>query len=324
MKYGCTEIVKMYPNGFLVYKIQEEKSARSESQKDTEKNLSRGDYNGYMSRKTSKRVRNYINNLHDAQKYKQYDKLGKYKAGKTRLTFVTLTLPSQQTHTDKYIKRHLLNRFITTLQDKGLIDAYLWRAEPQANNNIHFHILTPNYIHWSIIRELWNKILDDHGYIDAYRKSMQSFHSQGFKVRRDLLKSWTFEKQKKAYIEGVKCDWSNPNSVDIHNVKKVKNIGSYIAKYMCKHGENAYRKINGRIWGCSDNLRSTEVCKFTNHLSFDLFVQRCEMDDNIKKYKEEYYTSYYFKEEGLQNYPYHARQIFQNNCYENFTKIFNN
>lgn len=314
----------MYPNGFLIYTQKEARAERTEKQKATEQNLSRGEYNGFVSKKTARRISNYINNLHDAIAYREYDKLAKYNNRKANLTFITLTLPSKQRHTDNEVKRLMLNRFITTLQDRKKLTAYLWRAEPQANDNIHFHFVTPDFIHWSEIKLLWNTILDDHGYIEEYRKSMQSFHSQGFKVRRDLLKTWNFEAQKKAYIEGVKNNWSQPNSTDIHNVKKVKNVGAYIAKYMCKHGEGQYRIIEGRIWGCSDNLRATKVCTFTNNLNFDLFRMKCDHDDNIKKYKEKFYCSYYFKEEGLHNYPYLARQMFQNNCYDNWTILFNN
>lgn len=316
------KIVKAYPNGFLVYTPTGQKGERTEAQKKTEENLSRGQYNGYMSKKTSKKVHNLINNLHDAQAYLKYNPKTQRGVRKAKVNFVTLTLPSPQVHDDNYIKRHCLNRLLTQLKDRGKLTAFIWRAEPQKNGNIHFHLLTPDYIHWKELRDLWNSILSDHGYIQSYREIQKQWHKGGFKVRKNLLKNWTFNAQKKAYSEGVKSNWSNPNTTDIHATKHIKNIASYITKYMCKHGENGQRKINGRIWGCSDNLRNTKVCTFASHFEFEVFEQLCKENAEVSTYEEEFYTSYYFKEEGLFNYPRIARMIFQANCVENYHIIF--
>lgn len=324
MRRDSYKVVKAYPNGFLTYTKTDFHGERTTAQQATEKNLSRGEYNGYMSVKTSKKVQNLINNLHDSQAYLHYNPHTQKGIARAQIGFLTLTLPSKQRHSDNYIKRHMLNRFLTTLQDNQLISAYLWRAEPQKNGNIHFHILLPNFVDWSYLRQLWNKILKDHGYIEQYRQAMQTFHSQGFKVRWDLVEKWSFEKQKEAYIKGVKTNWSNPNTTDIHNIRKVKNIANYVTKYMCKHGENGVRKIEGRIWGCSDNLRKTQVCAFTSHAEFDEFIWECDENPDVKKYAEDHYKSYYFKQSGIHNYPTLARLIFQNTCLENWHLIFNN
>jgi hypothetical protein len=71
-----------------------------------------------------------------------------------------------------------------------------------------------------------------------------------------------------------------PNSTDIHAVWNVKNLGGYISKYMGKKGERLDvselgfqtptipRLLDGKIWGCSENLRgkkrfTCEVDEFT-------------------------------------------------------------
>ena len=37
----------------------------------------------------------------------------------------------------------------------------------------------------------------------------------------------------------------------------MRNVVAYVQKYMCKGNETTvYRKIDGRIWGCSDNLKN--------------------------------------------------------------------
>ena len=84
------------------------------------------------------------------------------------LTFVTLTLPSQQQHSDKFIKRQILSPFISELQRLHHVRQYLWKAEPQDNGNIHFHILIDKYIRHDILRWSWNRFLTPYNYIAEY------------------------------------------------------------------------------------------------------------------------------------------------------------
>jgi hypothetical protein len=86
------------------------------------------------------------------------------------LTFVTLTLPSLQQHSDKFIKRQILTPFISELLRLHHINQYLWKAEPQQNGNIHFHILIDKYIRHDVLRWSWNRFLEPYDYISEYQK----------------------------------------------------------------------------------------------------------------------------------------------------------
>jgi len=126
---------------------------RSESQRESESNLRDVSYNGYMSKKTKKKVSKFLEvwlwgvqqNLATIDKRHNNKKLFP--------TFVTLTLSSKQKHDDNFIKRNLLNHFILWLKTEHDVVHYFWRAEPQKNGNIHFHIICDRYIHWRSIRD---------------------------------------------------------------------------------------------------------------------------------------------------------------------------
>lgn len=146
-----------------------------------------------------------------------------------RLTFITLTLSAAQgQHTDKAIKHELLNHFLIIAKRSFGVTHYIWKAETQKNNNIHFHIVTNKYIDHRQLRDTWNNIQSKLGYINLFNE---------------------------------KYNHINPNSTDIHSINEIKKLGSYVAKYISKNDiEN--RKINGKIWDCSRNLKSKEKCKF--------------------------------------------------------------
>lgn len=185
----------------------------------------------YQSRK--KLERNINNMLLLANEKKCYNERTKSQF-KFKLNFITLTLSSEQIHTDQFIKKHLLHQFITELQQINPKVNYVWKAERQLNGNIHFHLVTDIYIHWNELRNKWNRIQEKYGYVSRYKESMKSFYKEGFKTNERYLKYSTISKQREYYEKGIKTDWNNPNSTDIHSTKKVKDIASYMCKYMLK------------------------------------------------------------------------------------------
>lgn len=183
------------------------------------------------------------------------------KAGKVchsfsfKLSFITLTLSSEQKHSDTYIKEHMLQPFLLWMQ-RNYKASYVWKSEAQLNGNIHFHITTDVFIHWKSIRAKWNNIQQKHGYI-------------------------------KTFQEGIHNE--DPNSIDVHCVKNEKDVAKYLATYCSKkssitekdwekiqrlnitpqfcwciydpklppqaQNKTWYRRIiTGRLWGCSEAL----------------------------------------------------------------------
>lgn len=246
-----TNSFRVYPKYLLMYKSSDK--SRNIARYDISKE--RSSTKGTLSSQSVRKIKNAINNLCLVSDKKQlFDKEGN--KFYFNLNFVTLTLPAMQGHTDFELKA-LLNDWLKGWEKKGLKN-YVWKAEKQKNGNIHFHITTDHFIHYSDIRLSWNKQLARIGYISKYREVQQAWHKEGFRLRKNTIRYirakkvvWTREQQFKSWKEGKTSNWSNPNTTDVHACKNIKNIANYISEYMAK---NKGDKVNGRLWGCSRNL----------------------------------------------------------------------
>tara|TARA_R110000782_G_scaffold266622_2_gene361310 strand:- start:64 stop:1056 length:993 start_codon:yes stop_codon:yes gene_type:complete len=149
---------------------------------------------------------------------------------KFRMSFITLTLPASQIHTDSQIKSKCLMPFLQWLRDKYNVKKYVWKAEAQKNGNIHFHISLDKFIHYQTLRNQWNRNVESLGYLTRYREESGKF---------------------------------TPPSTEIKAVKKVKNIAAYLTAYMASTRDSSSSKakkeaesrfVEGRLWGISSYL----------------------------------------------------------------------
>lgn len=211
--------VSIRPSYIAIYNRPENTRARSQAQIRNEINLQTNDAKGLISRKAERRIKQGI----DWLLYLTNDKTFYHRKHKKhyhfKINFVTLTLPAKQVHSDKVIKAECLNHMLTILRQKYKVHHYLWRAEPQKNGNIHFHIVTDKFIPWNELRNQWNKIVNKLGYVDRFHK---------------------------------KWNHRTPNSTDVHSIKKIGNISAYLAKYCTK--QSSVRPIEGKLWGLSSSL----------------------------------------------------------------------
>jgi hypothetical protein len=231
------------------------------------------------------------------------------KSYKFKIAFITLTLPSKQIHSDNYLKDNCLNQFLVELRQRYKVRNYIWRAEKQKNGNIHFHILVDKFIHWSELRDRWNRIINKLGYVERYRDEMREFHKTGFTCRKDLLKHWDYQKQIKAYQKGKINDWNSPNSTDIHSLYKINNVKSYIVKYCTK--EDTENEVTGRMWGCNYELSDIKggVMVMDNDI-------KSQLDEVIKEFKPRMYSGEYFSVIHI-----NIRKL-ENTKYERLFRIF--
>lgn len=230
-----------------------------------------------------------------------------------KLAFITLTLPSKQVHDDNIIKKECLNQLLIELKKRYKVRHYIWRAEKQVNGNIHFHILIDKFVPWSELRDRWNRITEKLGYVSRYRDEQMSYHAKGFRVRKHLLPTWSEEKQRAAYNRGAKTQWNNPNSTDIHSIKKVSNMKKYISKYMAKNEkehdgmtdeEREKMKVEGRIWGCSYELSRLKAP--TLHLDEETKAELKQLIETTKcrSYQGDYFSVYYI---GIDKLPHTSK-----------------
>lgn len=178
---------------------------------------------------------------------------------KNNTAFITLTLSDWQKHDDKYIKSKMLNNFLTQLRKRFQGISYIWKAEKQGNGNIHFHIIATEFVDWKWVRKVWNKIQLKHGYIKRYATEFGN---------------------------------TDPNSIDVEGLRHVKDCMSYMYKYVSKELDG--HMIEGRIWGCSNDI----VDKGSIDILIDKeFIEMLENGVNFKAYKKfvnDYCTVYTF------------------------------
>lgn len=216
-----------------------------------------------------------------------------------KIAFITLTLPSKQIHSDNEIKAKCLNQFMIEMAKYHKVTQYVWRAEYQKNGNIHFHILVNKFIAWNDVRNRWNRIINKLGYVDRYRTQLKQYHKEGFKLRNDLINTWPADKQYKAYLEGLKTDWNNPNSIDVHGINNITNIKNYLTKYLTKTDQQKEENLNsqsenqkeiGRIWGASTIFSNIKGASTEIDSQLEENLKNLENHSNSRIFKSDYFT----------------------------------
>jgi len=192
-----------------------------------QKNLLQNKHNNKLSDKAIKRIKSAINWLVASAKEKRVYNAATNKNYNFKVNLITLTLPD----TNKAIKEHefktkLMHPFFVYLKKYHGLNNYVWKIEFQQNGKLHVHITTDTFILHHKVRFIWNRLLKSNGFLEDFEK----------KFKHD-----------------------NPNSIDVHAVWKVKNLGAYLAKYMSKNEQNT-DIINGRIWGCNHELSDKNKC----------------------------------------------------------------
>lgn len=189
------------------------------------------EYRGNMSRATRSKVNKILLNWMAAVQTHLEEKRYRRERCEVYPVFVTLTLSDKQRHSDNWIKREYLNRFIITARRRWGVENYFWRAEPQKNGNIHFHTILDRYVPKEELTEVWNDIQID--YVKSYQQ---------------------------------RTGKTDPPSTQVQKIRSYKRVSLYACKYALKGAdwtkdENgaAIRKIEGRIWGCSAALKAVKA-----------------------------------------------------------------
>lgn len=172
-----------------------------------QENLKNNKHDGRLSKKSVQALKNAINWLCLSAKEKWLFSEEKQKNFKFKTNLITLTLPdTKEPISSTDFQKKLLNPWLTYMRQKHKLKNYVWRVEFQANGKLHAHITSDTYLQWQDIRDSWNRLMDNHGYLQLF-----------------------YEKYKH----------KDPNSTDVHSTYNVKNIAGYIAKYLSKQG-NTY------------------------------------------------------------------------------------
>ena len=122
---------------------------------------------------------------------------------------------------------------------------------------------TPTFIHWQQVRDKWNNLQRSHGLLDRYYKTTGHY---------------------------------NANSTDIHKVKSIKNLSSYLVKYITKQYQNE-TSLGGKVWDCSNNLRGAKYFNCLFNDNHKLFIKYAVDSKLATEYIDERFTLIKFKED---------------------------
>jgi hypothetical protein len=223
------------PSGIAIYKTVEPPYYPDAEQPDRPKQFQDNSNHGILgslSRKKMFRTLDYLLLL-SPNKRAWCRSLKRYV--RYRCPFVTLDLPSAQVHSDQVIKKRVFQPFLKLAHRRWSVNDFIWRAEKQENGNLHFHMIINVFIDQNELRNIWNRCLQNLGYVTRYRDNQLLWHRKGFTYRPELAPRWPREKQYNAYLKGMRTEWDNPNSTDIHDVKNIRNLKAYVTKYLSKN-----------------------------------------------------------------------------------------
>lgn len=198
-------------------------------------NLSENEHKGKLSLKAKRKIekaiywmlyKTKVKYTHDPETNKRY---------RFHVNFITLTLPSLQIHSDSVITNKVFGNFLEIAKKKYGLTRYVWKAESQRHKgfdmspirnigilpyrirwfgltlspritidagNIHYHVLGDVYIDKMELRKTWNQCTELLGYLSRFEKKHRHH---------------------------------NPNSTDVHSVKHIRKLASYVACYMSKN-----------------------------------------------------------------------------------------
>jgi hypothetical protein len=249
-------------------------------------NLAINKSNGYISKatqsKVSKMLETWYNIIEErrSRKKHRFEKIGFY------ITFVTLTLSAKQMHDDNEIKRSILVPYIQHLVRIHGVKNYYWKAEPQKNGNIHFHLLIDKFIDKKEINNSWNVAQNKLEYVDRYYEKYGDINPASTRIESI--------REKKNGI-GYLIKYSTKTSRylkkgEVYKGTKITEEGLY--DYIEDDDKRVQvfksRAIQGRCWGCSDILRLLEPLQIQLSYSLENLMEYMEQKGRVKLFEKDY------------------------------------
>lgn len=214
---------------------------------------------GTLSPGAKKRLKKALELLIDISPKREFKHPLTNRFHKFQITFVTLTLSAPQgDYSDSTITKELLEPFIRIMRNRFKCQSYVWRAEKQKNGNIHYHITTNQYIDYQHLRDEWNKVQSKLNFIDRFEKE----HGH-----------------------------RNPNSTDIHSVRHVRDLASYMVKYMSKDTPE-HLQVTCKLWDCSKNLKTKSYPDIIIDSAIDTTIRNIQRLKQVRTYVGERFEVY--------------------------------
>lgn len=251
-----------------------------------------------LSASSKKEIRDSIFSMYQLSKPRTIKAINGKFIYNFRQSFVTLTLPSKQVHSDVEIKK-CLNHFLTNIRRAFKIENYVWKAELQKNENIHFHISFDKYIHYQAIRYYWLLAIKPLGYVEAYRAKFSKMSLSEYSTYRKLPQSSC----KDAFMQGVRSSWQSPNCVDVSAVTTASSVSNYLSKYFAKNDDSNIDsdriKAFGKVWARSTSLSRLKYKNKFQWQEIKEFIRQLLAQNAVKKVVYDFSTVFYINFKAL-------------------------
>jgi hypothetical protein len=265
-------------------------------------NLTRGEFNGYMSPATRRKVRRIVTTWLRSVMIYRSDVRRKYDSGKPYPVFITVTLPCDQVHTDAEINRACLQPFLIRLRRDYEVTQYFWRAEAQENGRVHYHILLDRYIPKRYLQLAWNMSTEALGYLTRYYEQTGSLTPPSTQVQG--VRTTVIDKRtgKERHVDPV--NYLLDYVMDTPQVEEREKDGSNEAakpKRLVGHWRDAKgnrqqyytRPITGRVWGMSDGLREIREARAEATVELVQSLEEARESGELRRVDTEHATMYF-------------------------------
>lgn len=302
-------LASVYPDRISVRYQAQEKDARTRweekqiVQEQNKINLEKKKTSWKLSYQTKKKMRDSVAYMSQMSKPRTiFRKQGK-PIYNFKTSFITLTLPSKQIHTDKEIKQ-CLNNFLTTMRSRFNLKNYVWKAELQENENIHFHLIFDIFIEHTVLRYYWNKAINVLGYVDRYQAKMSKMSLQEYAEYRQI----PISKAVNGFLFGNKTKWMSPGTEQVKSIYNDATASYYLSKYISKDvdsqeiTEEEKQRISdfGRVWGRSQSLSRIGFVTRYCWTSLKRFIQSIDAKlESFTRVEYDYCVVFYFNFETI-------------------------
>lgn len=245
--------------------VQHPPKARTQLQlRQQAEHLTRGDFNGYVSPATARRLRKVLGTwLGSVWLYRKRYK-PKWAPGRAYPVFLTLTLPAPQQHDDRELHRRALMPYIQRLRRSYGIENYFWRAEAQENGNLHYHLLIDRFVAKELLTADWNRTLAPLGYIQRFAETnghpdppSTEVHRIKEKIRDKTTGKWR-PVDPVAYLLGYLLEVpavEPPAPGEEPDPNTPRRLRGTYTNAKGEHLHYYTRSVSGRVWGMADALR---------------------------------------------------------------------
>lgn len=213
-----------------------------------------------LSHKSRARITKYTELLFDVAKKKWLDWTDEYGykcRAPYKLGFITLTLPSLQIHDDSEIHKTCFAPFLQFIKYHIPEFLYIWKAEVQDNQNLHYHLTTNAFIKKEWLQYWWNSYINKLGYVDrGVTKNPPSTQIKAVVNHAGLAQYMAGYLTKKDLYSKKLKRFHKRYGNELYNLSKDEY--QLPKNYL----RNLKRKVNIKIWDCSMILKQAKLSDY--------------------------------------------------------------